>query len=343
MSHDDFDESASRRTYVAPYSEKTKIPTIQGYQERQDERQAESEATVAPKVEENDPNGGEKPSAVDTAKNFLHLGSNLGDKSVNEDQPYTSSNRNIGGPAFKEGEANNDHRDSIADIDQDGPERTKPALKDTSEAVDTTSDPKQKRKNMAHIRRDYAPREVTDPVTHLKVKVHDTTSKELKTVPENEPPPGLHSRSATGACAASKSTSDLEREAEEQQGTHQRMKMLFPPPNFNATREEIAGVYGFALTAGLASVLAATLCLLLASHLLNGGIRGPVSWFRVLASSSFLLIPGTFLGGGIIWGLRHWLNSRIKSIWEDELWDAAKLQEKQTLNSPTPESTQWLK
>lgn len=341
--HDHFDENASSRTNQAPYTERHPIPTISGYHHRKQERQEDSEATVPEtSIEHDAPKNEELHGLLDSTKHFLHLGGHVNDKTVNEQQPYSSYNRNVDGNP-PDSEAKNDHRDSVPkeDGDQDGSEKSS-ALKDTSEAVENTFDPRQKRKNMKHMKRDHAPREVTDPVTHLKVMVHDTTDKELQTVPENEPPPGSNHRSATGASAGSKTKSELEQERREQQGAHQQMEKLFPPPSFAATKEDIASVYSLAFTVGTGSLLFTALVLLVGTHLIGRRTDTQRSWLHILLWSSLLLALGMVAGGGIIWGIRGWLIHRINDIWDEEVWDSARKQEQENVNSPTPESTQWL-
>lgn len=341
--HDDFDENASSRTSHMPYTERHPVPTISGYQNRKQERQEDSEATVPqPNIEREAPKREGDHGLLDSTKRFLHLDGHVNDETVNEQYPYSSYNRNVEGNP-PDSEAKNDHRDSIPkeDGDQDGSEQSS-ALRDTSEAVDNTLDPRQKRKNMKHMKRDHAPREVTDPVTHLKVMVHDTTNKELHTVPENEPPPGSNHRSATSASAGFKTSPELEQERQEQQGAHEQMEKLFPPPSFAATKEDIAGVYSLAFTMGTGSLLLTALVLLVGSHLISGRTDMERSWLHTLLMSSILLVVGVIAGGIIIWGIRGWLTHRINDIWDEEVWHSARKQEQENVNSPTPESTQWL-
>ena len=341
--HDDFDENASSRTNQAPYTERHPVPTISGYQAQKQERQEDSQATgPQPNIEQKASNPEDDHGLLDSTKRFLHLDGYANDRMTDEQSPYSSYNRNTDGDP-PESEAKNDHRDSIPgqNGDQDGPGQTS-TLKDTSEAVDSTLDPRQKRKNMKHMKRDHAPREVTDPVTHLKVMVHDTTGKELQAVPENEPPPGSNHRSATSASAGFKSTSELEQERQEQQGAHQQMEKLFPPPSFTATKEEIANVYSLAFTMATGSLLLTALVLLFGSHLISGRSYMQRSWLHTLSISSLSLLVGVGAGGGIIWGIRGWLLHRINDIWDDEVWHSARKQEQEATNSPTPESTQWL-
>ena len=341
--HDDFDEDASRRTYEAPYTERHPVPTISAYQDRKQERQERSEATVPhSNIEHEAPDSEGHDGLLDSTKRFLHLDGHPNDSTIDEQSPYGAYNRNIDGNP-PEPEAKNDHRDSLPkqNGDQDGSEESS-MLKDTSEAVDSTLDPRQKRKNMKHMKRDDAPREVTDPVTHLKVIVHDTTSKELQAVPENEPPPGSNHRNNTSASAGFKSKRELEQETQEQQGVHRQMEKLFPPPSFTATKEEIASVYSLAFTVGTGSLLLTALVLLVGSHLISSWGYTRRSWLQNLLMLSLFLVLGVIVGGVVIWGLRWWLIDRINDIWDDEVWDSARKQEQEATNSPMPESTQWL-
>lgn len=62
------------------------------------------------------------------------------------------------------------------------------------------------------------------------------------------------------------------------------------------------------------------------------------SIFSFLASMVF----GLTLGGGVIWALQGWLKHRVRGIWDDEIWAAARKQENETSDADMPESTQWL-
>ena len=341
--HDDFDENASSRTNQAPYTERHPIPTISDYHIRKQERQEDSEATVPrPNVEHEAPKQEEHHGLLDSTKRFLHLDDQPNDETTNAQSPYSSNNRNIDGNP-PDTDASNDHRGSASKKDGDQEESEQSTtLNDTSEAVDSTADPRQKRKNMKHMKRDDAPREVTDPVTHLKVMVHDSTHKELQAVPENEPPPGSNHRNTTSASAGFKSESELEQEREEQQGAHQQMEKLFPPPSFDATKEEIASVYSLAFTVGAGSLLLIALVLLIGSHLISSSIDLHKSWLHTLLYSSILLVLSVVAGGGIIFSIRGWLIHRINDIWDEEVWSSARKQEVEATRSPIPESTQWL-
>jgi hypothetical protein len=49
------------------------------------------------------------------------------------------------------------------------------------------------------------------------------------------------------------------------------------------------------------------------------------------------------IGFSIISGIRGWLGKKVEEIWQDEIWDAARSQEAEEIESRSlPESTQWL-
>lgn len=348
----DFDESASNRTVASPYTSQHPVPTVQGYEAHQEQRQAavcDPDANTISK----EPGESKLQAIVESTKSHLHLDSSSKEKKTNQ-EPYKSQNRNTDPVVSQSGIAGQeDQKDQDDELEGEKnkrerhKEREDERVQDTSQAVPNTLDPRQKRKNMKHMTRDTTGREVTDPVTHLPVTIHDSTNEELNKVPENTPPSGLNSRSATGFSAASKSETQLEKETEQAQAEHRGMEKLFPPPSYQATEKELAQVYNVAITFGLGSVLAITVLMLVLSHLvsvitLSGNKEPSMSWSRLLISSAIIVIIGIGIGSGLIFGVRGWLNKRVDNIWEDQVWAAARTQEQGIAESPTPESTQWL-
>lgn len=342
--HDDFDENAARRTNNASYTPRHPVPTVQRYQGRKEERQAQADAQIPDKVAEESTKESENQGILQSTKDFLHVGSSSKTEAVDEEHPYRSANRNLEVPADQENTTINDHRDSLGDGQETMADRSEgaPGTKDTSESLDNTLDPKEKRKQMKHMKRDHAAREVTDPVTHLRVMVHDTTDKELKTVPENVAPPDTNPRSATGTDAASKSKSQLDNETNEQQVQHSAMEKLFPPPGFDTSRDEIAGIYTLAMSLGMGTILCSTIVVFVGIQAFSRSSDDSMSWLKLAVSCALLVCIVGMVGGGVTWFLRGWMNNRIKGIWEDELWTAAREQEEASTDSPMPESTQWL-
>ena len=312
--HDDFDENAAQRTNNAPYTPRHPIPTIQRYEGSREERRQLADSQ-APATETSDSHDTKDAGGfLESAKRHLHLGKPSTDESIDEDKPYQSSNRNVEFPDSQDGkESSSDHH---KEHDQGSQSKGGSMLKDTSEAIGNTLDPKEKRKQMKHMQRDHATREVTDPVTHLKVAIHDSTSKELKTVPENEPAPGIKPRNSA---MSSKDQDQLAQETQEQQAQHRGMEKVFPPPNFDDTREEVTNVYVLALSVGLGSMLLVMLLVIAVIQSMGHSTERSRSWFSTIGISLVTLFLGLTTGSFVILGLRNWLSNRIHTIWDDEI------------------------
>ena len=352
MSEGDFDETAERRNYEAPYTNHRQIPTIQKYREHkqvQETRQKEEEQEY--RKENQEDTKGKALRSVDAVKSIFkgreieHVD---GDVYASENRHVTSSPGNE--PERSDTSDDTQDRDgdstrpSVPDKDKSYADRQRDAENNQSaaEANAQESDPRQKRKNMKHIKRHAGGREVTDPVTHLPITIRDFTDKDLKKTPENEPTIGKSPRTQTGLSGASKSQDQLDKETSEGQDSHMAMEKLFPPPNFEDTQKELIKTYQFALTAGLASVNILATLVLVTSQLLSLS-KQDTSWSRV-----FLPVLGTVAlsgaaGSAIIWGIRGWLGKKVEEIFEDEVWEGARAQEiEEVQTSSTAESTQWL-
>lgn len=171
----DFDRHVEKGSNIAPYNARHPVPTVHGFQDVKEERQANSAETVPAETgaKKSIPEQGNRAKLMNKAKNLLHIDGHSQGEQPDEHQPYGSQNRNI--ERVKPGE----HTDPDS-IDQtsaqtsygESQDRAKTPdhsslLQDTSEVIDSTLDPKQKRKNMN--RRGHALRQVTDPVTHLPI------------------------------------------------------------------------------------------------------------------------------------------------------------------------------
>ncbi|KAK8126492.1 uncharacterized protein PG998_002251 [Apiospora kogelbergensis] len=205
-----------------------------------------------------------------------------------------------------------------------------------TEAVIGTLDPKEKRKAMKKTKRHGGGRQVTDPVTHLPIVIHDQTEKDMKHVPENMAEPGSYHKTATGLQGASKSDEHLDEEEADLQRGFNGMQRLFPPPDFADLRTEMATVYQQAICAGLGSLgVAAALFFLI-----------PSFWGRFHPSINAAISLGGFLAtaGIVVVGMGRWISKKANEIFDDEVWDASKREENARLDSDTelPESVQWL-
>ena len=350
----DFDEDASQRTSTAPYNARHPVPTIRNYQNIKDARQAEAEANVSdlrPSTEEKNKNAAGPSNArklLDSTKGLLHIDPSTKDESVNDQEPYNSRNRNVELPNEDPSKTNgwgddklqkNDNSHHMRkDAEAEGSQGD--GLKDTSEAVNSSSDPRQKRKTMKRMKRDNATRTVTDPVTHLPVTVHDSTSKELTTVPENEPPADSEPSSSTLLNGESKGQTHSNRDMMQQQEENKAIERLFPPPALEVTRDEVAKVYSTALVIGSVAILATTIFTSLITFGINKGTKQ--SWLSLAISTTALLTVSLSVGGTTIWVIQGWLRKKVQGIWDDEVWDAARRCEQETTTSSMPESTQWL-
>ncbi|MCJ1406633.1 hypothetical protein MMC19_000699 [Ptychographa xylographoides] len=341
--HDNFDTGAGNRVANAPYTSHHPVPTVQRYEEQQQHR--EDLARPADSSRESEPN-----STSHAIKSYLHFngGSHTGTAGQNgTPAPYKSQNQNDQHDqsaetphergSNSENQSNTkDEADSVR-ADSDGHK----SPEDTQQTVVNEQDPKKKRKSFKHMKRDDQGREVTDPVTHLPVTIHDSTDQELKNVPENPTPAGSDPRSATGPRGASKSDSQLSREHEEAESEHKGMQRLFPPPDFQAMKHQISSTYKLAITVGLSLTMLASCAPILINYVFL--VNGPRSWPYMVFSMGVVPFLGLAIGAAVILGLRSWTDHKVDGIWDDGIWAGSRAQEeKQYDDLPIPESVQWL-
>ncbi|KAL8807528.1 MAG: hypothetical protein Q9182_000693 [Xanthomendoza sp. 2 TL-2023] len=336
--HADFDEDASKRTYTAPYTSHHPVPTVQSYEGKLQDRE---NYNVPTHQEDDVPVDMNKKQAFFSAakQRLLHPGTRPDDAPVDQ-QPYESTNRHRAG----NGRDDNDHRnlsttslqhgDSSNASDNDN--RADP--QHPSEAVATCNNPRQKRKNGKEIGRDYCGREVTDPITHLPVTIHDATDAELKSVPENKDPSKYE--------GDGRDDSRQRQETREQQVAHGGMEALFPPPSLEVSGKRFAYILSTALTAQL-SFLLVTLCILLYSTHSYYAFDSTLDrdqyhgWSHLLFPSGILLVEA-IMGALSVWGLRTWVEKKVVAVWQDRIWDGARTRELESSGSSLPESVQWL-
>ncbi|KAH7342491.1 hypothetical protein BKA65DRAFT_292857 [Rhexocercosporidium sp. MPI-PUGE-AT-0058] len=366
----DFDEDAARRSYKAPYSNNHPIPTIQKYREHRHELEGQQgRVEEAQHTQEDD---SKTKRAFESVKAIVKDE----DKKHPTGDPYPTGNRHTTDTEVSDHEQDDDvalvprtNNDGAADTYQENENSSKSKdekkgngktkeLSATEKASGQT-DAKQKRKEMKHNKRDDGGREVTDPVTHLPLIIRDSTDKDLRRAPENMPAPGNQHETATGVSGASKSQSQLNLEKDEVQDGFNGMQKVFPPPNFKEANAELTRTYQFAFSIGvgvvalLASSVVMTVLFLTSESTFRSSDRSSTfSWTeRQEASPRKVFVPLAIsiivaLGAGLatILGIRGWLANKIKEIWEDEVWDAARADEFKLNNTSgkLPESVAWM-
>ncbi|KAI4201105.1 MAG: hypothetical protein LQ350_003534 [Teloschistes chrysophthalmus] len=332
--HADFDEGASSRTYTAPYSSHHPVPTIQGYQDKRQDRTKENADVVQDKCAPAAPV--RKEGGLEAAKGrLLHRNGRVDDRSMGH-QPYSSHNRNCTGNQSR-GDWQGDTSSASFQPSEDGNGKL---TDNTSQAMPTDNDLRQKRKDFKALKRDHEEREVTDPVTHLPVVIHDSTDPELQAVPENKAAPDPE--------VLSKDRDRGVQDGSGQQVAHSAMEALFPPPDLQASGKEFSAVLNTAVGAGLASLLLISTIPLLLIHRYYSRLQSCSSVEHSYGSSSFLLTSSAFLlieaslGIVLIWAIRIWVKRRVLAVWENGIWQAARACEQESSESSIPESVQWL-
>lgn len=339
-------DAASNRVHGGPHSGKHPIPTVQGYKQHRkelgDQVQDEEQAQRGPEDDS-------KPKrAFKSAKAIFK---DEDERPKDDHDPYPSANLNnaetprpsaSGEDATKEEEGNLTSQSAPKESsDRQGESNGKKkgdGEKSATEVVAGTFDPKEKRKAMKKQKRHGEGREVTDPITHLPIVIHDQTGKDLDSVPENEPEPGAHHTTATGPSGASKSEQQLQDEQETIHHVHNGMERVFPPPDFDSLRQELATLYQQATRTGLCIIgLLAALLFALPARVNSNNWIPP--WSRLLGLA---IVVG--LGTITALGMGKWVNKRANEIFDDEVWDAS-LREEQAIiknDEELPESVHWL-
>lgn len=308
------DADQNRRKYKSPYTPHNPIPTIQSYREEQKHRREQEGA--------DDLRSG-REKAHDKYRSWKDGESE--EEARGSQQVYPTDRPHDEGSGEESGD----------DLDRDGEDE---GLEDTSEAVQATGGAKDKRKAMKKRGDKSGEREVTDPVTHLPIKIHDFTSKDLENTPENVAPP----RTGTGL-----DDDELVDHNRRQKKAHRSMQHVFPTPDLDAVGQQVAKLHATGLTIGLGLVLAVLLSILLLERLFELGAQLESKLLRRESEGKgvaglLLIVLGASVGGFAIWFVRQWTENRVKEIWEREVWEAERQQGKDRVKTNTPESTQWL-
>jgi C2 domain len=359
-------QQEAHKNHGGPYTSSHPVPTVQNNRNERDERGTnvtKREDSQAENGEQEQEEEGKEQGTLHRAENTVKKIFGHGHVEKIPGDPYPSKNRHIRSDSDtppppvpeKDGQDQSNPPQTSPKTDGEGSDQKDKKQKDdgqtqsASQAAASQSDPRQKRKAMKHMKRNDGGREVTDPVTHLPIVIQDSTAKDLKKAPENEPSVGSDHRTETGLTGASKPDSQLDEEAREGQEGYEGMKSLFPPPNFNDAQAELMKTYRFAVAIGVGSVVACATLVLVAWQLLsllgsNRQENSSTQWKRIFIPVSTTVILSALFGALVIWGVGGWVSKRVEEIWEDEVWDSARASETQEIqdHERTPESTQWL-
>lgn len=353
---DDFEERGARKAHGGPYTGNHPVPTIKGYREHRAEiKNRQDEADNFDNQQEEGTEAGESRTrrAYDSIK---AIAKDQDRPKSHTHDPYPHTNRNDpadndhGALPYEQSTQDLNDQSGHADhgdVSEDGGK--KKGEKSATEKAAASLDPKEKRKAMKKEHKGKGGsgggRQVTDPVTHLPVTIHDMTDKMLNAAPENQPGYGSMADHgiSTGGGQGSKSKEELAREQEEMDSGHEGMRTLFPPPDFEDTKQELMIVYKNALMFGLGGASALGLLVLVAFSFI-----GP--WgFEKWGWTNFggVAVASTIAAGVILFLLNQttgWLTMKVDAIFEDEIWDSARQQEISSTRSgqEMPESVAWL-
>lgn len=293
-------ENEMQRRYKAPYTAHRPIPTIHQYEKEKQDRKVNSNQYASPQ------DASSQQEDDDAANQYLW----------NEEHNQKTSSDEGSGPGPRP-----DHgREAQSNQKTKGTEDEKQITEDTSEALAGAGlNAKQRRKRIGKRKGERAEREVTDPVTHLPIRIHDLQSGDLKKVPENIAPPGFEAKTATGLAGKNKCDDDLKSDAAESQKYHRELENLFPPPEYDAVKKQLIGVYSKGVTAGL-TMMALVGYMFFAMERAFGGEGGLLPYLTG-TGATFAGIAAVVL---VILGVRKWMDNKISTIWEEELWHAER-------------------
>lgn len=339
--NEDIDDS--RRNYQAPYGRRNPIPTIEKYRKEKENRRANAIG-----ADGDDSHGADLgPSRTERAKDGWRKYWDGDEEADGEKETGDKADDEEGASAKdrKDGEFGDRSNKNAAQED----DNAAACVKDTSEATAGAGDPKAQRKRQKKNKDERFEREVTDPITHLPVKIYDFTTQSLEDVDENPSPFGSTSRTATGLQNKAKSDKQLDDERSDLQRGHESMNALFPPPSFEDLRTELISVNKLALTVGLSGT-AAILLLALAVE----------RWLRTESLANLVGVKdhhGLLFGGGVwlfiglasvgaIWeligGVRTWTSNRIDDVWQEQVWESNFEAREREAKAHETESVSWL-
>lgn len=341
------DAEASEKRYKKPYNARRKIPTIAGFREEKEARRAK--AGLHDDDTSNNSRGQRAWDAYHQRReedNDDDDGYDGGEKNEEEveGRDETPATDQLGIDEEDSGDSNQQG--------QQGQQQSRNEPADTSQTDNQATDPKQRRKQMKNKNKKQkeqrAEREVTDPVTHLPVMIHDFTNKALRDVEENDAAYGETDDTATGIKNRNKSDEQLKKELDDMKEGQKGFEPLFPPPEYDVVRNELLRIARKGIWFGLGGSVAVMVGMLAMWKVM--GLDGTASARNVSESrpwgrwSMWLGVSGLAAGGiwAIVAGVRDWIGNRVQDLWDEEVWNAEKSRADREAEGHRAESTIWL-
>ncbi|KAM6476255.1 hypothetical protein HDV62DRAFT_251905 [Trichoderma sp. SZMC 28011] len=229
--------------------------------------------------------------------------------------------------------------DEVEDLQSGNDEAS---IQDTSQVDPAAINPRKKNKDSQKER---AEREVTDPVTHLPVKIHDFTDSALKELDVNEDPFEQAKRTSSGIDEKNKSDAELRKEQDGSQEKHHALMNQFPPPDLDFLRKEVvaASSRGFVISlAGACGILVTTFAIreVIFTNAHRDGGWGTVAqrllpWIALVTVSAGVVCV-------FIFGVRDWTAKKVDSAIQDEIWRSQRRQMNREVKKYERETTLWL-
>lgn len=300
------EDAEDNRRYQAPYSAKHPIPTISKYREEKAARQNEALRTDPADEQSRGP----------------------GDTTSAPTQATQQPTRDQAPPRPQQDQLDQQNED------QDAP-------KDTSEVDPAAADPRRRMKEKKSKTKERAEREVTDPVTHLPVTIHDFTDQALDEADmDGAAPYSTGIQHTTSGLSDRSKHEKLRDDRQRLQREHESLTSRFPPPDFDALRQELSRITNKGVTFGLIGAFGIVSVALLAGRVL----RKDDGTLSLLAKFSWLGLLSAGAGAAVLLtlGVRDWIANKVNNVFEDEVWEAQRRQIKKDADKHEAETTIWL-
>lgn len=336
------DSEHFRSSYRPPHSGKHPIPTIAQYKNLKDQQRAQIRQEG---IETEDQQPGQLQAAWQAGKDYWNGSSES--KPDSGPSAHPADSQQTSQQAAESFSHPSDAQNVNKQEEKQDDEGEKHYMEDTTEQA--AVDPKTKRKTMKHRSPEDVEREVTDPVTHLPVTIHDFASKDVKRfVPDVEEDELEDDESVPTGSSPQKTLkeqgraeSSLDHAKQYQQTGLRSMLERFPPPDFEAASHELGEVYNRSTTVTFVAIATGTAIFavgapFLPTTLTISGRTFSGGWLTGLfATATFFTV------GSILWTAQTWSRNQVQTIWEDAVWSAQHSKAKQDIAGGARESTLW--